>query len=449
MSKSAIVIAIEGLGTNMIGAYGGPWASTPNLDAFAAQAIVCDQFLLDTDSIAGLYRSMFWGQHGLAAWDRNAPTLLQRLEAKGLSSLLVHDAAWAADWIVPSFSESIDLTRDPRTALEVSEDDWETACMPETLGVALDAWHQSTERSSLLWIHCQGWNGPWDAPYVYREALGDEDDPPPPQGIDRPEEWFDAASDPDLLFGWTQAAAAQSKLLDQAWAWIDSALEDRQQLDDCLVILLGLGGYPLGEHGAIGPRLARPYAERMHVPCVIRPGKEWHIGRRIHSLTRPSDLHATLLSWFDNEVQDDGDPKSEEVSTPSRSLMKLSSSELLKSTKHLLPYPMVTAQGLGFRIGPWWALWNWEHPIEDFEERYHHVQSTGDGGKWGELPSRSSGVELYLLPEDRWQQNDIANRAGSVVEAIEAFADAWLAWQTSDATAAPPSIPSLLLDPPS
>ncbi len=44
MSQSILVVSIEGLGTNMLGAYGGPWAPTPNLDHFAARSFYSISF---------------------------------------------------------------------------------------------------------------------------------------------------------------------------------------------------------------------------------------------------------------------------------------------------------------------------------------------------------------------------------------------------------------------
>jgi arylsulfatase A-like enzyme len=57
-------------------------------------------------------------------------------------------------------------------------------------------------------------------------------------------------------------------------------------------------GFPLGEHGVIGPHRPWLYDELVRVPLVVRLPDAEHAGRRVDALTQPGDLGPTLAGWF-------------------------------------------------------------------------------------------------------------------------------------------------------
>ncbi len=440
MAKSAIVVAIEGLGTNMLGSYGGPWSQTNAVDSFAARGIVADQFWLDHDQNRSLYRSLLYGWHACEAPERLGSSLLHLLHARGIESHLVHDRVEGLEDAKEQFSTSFELSTSEKDH-ELSTENWDASCMADCFATALSLWADA-DASSLLWIHSKGWNGPWDAPYDYRAALGGEEDPPAPRGTERPESWFDSSSDPDLLFGWTQAAAAQARLLDQAWEWVDAAIEQRGMGDDCLVLLMGLGGYPLGEHGFVGPRLSAPYAERMHSPLILRFGKQRMLGDRLRVPTHPMDLWRTLLEWFEIDVSAlVGEP----IRRLSRPIRELYEGDVSPDGNNASPHLAVSSGGVALRVGHWCAVWKGDSLLEEQQEM---PTSSGSQVATSALFDRGP-VELFLHPEDRWQQNDVANRAHDVVQCLNEYRDAYLRWIRNSNVSEPiPAAPELILEQP-
>ena len=61
--NKVVIVTIEGLGTNLVGCYGGSIGPTKNWDHFAAHAIVFDQFWADTLRPIDVLESMLLGEH--------------------------------------------------------------------------------------------------------------------------------------------------------------------------------------------------------------------------------------------------------------------------------------------------------------------------------------------------------------------------------------------------
>ncbi|MCA9160204.1 MAG: sulfatase-like hydrolase/transferase, partial [Planctomycetales bacterium] len=62
---SAVVVVIEGLGTNLVGAYGSSTAITPTLDQMASQGVLLDQCFLDSQQLHEQLRSLWTAAHAL------------------------------------------------------------------------------------------------------------------------------------------------------------------------------------------------------------------------------------------------------------------------------------------------------------------------------------------------------------------------------------------------
>lgn len=59
-------------------------------------------------------------------------------------------------------------------------------------------------------------------------------------------------TDPDEVFGLACAMGGQSMVLDEAWSMIEDILGELGIADECLQVLSGVQGYPIGEHGWVG-----------------------------------------------------------------------------------------------------------------------------------------------------------------------------------------------------
>ena len=208
-------------------------------------------------------------------------------------------------------------------------------------------------------------------------------------------------TDPDEVFGLACAMGAQAMVLDDAWAMIEEVLEQLGIASECLQILAGVQGYPIGEHGWVGHEGGGLYAETLHVPLVVRPGDQLHVGVRVPFMVQPNSVLKTLLCWF-GENSD-------------------------------LAYADVGCTDLTCEIDAVPA----EHwPIKNqlaysCHEDQTHVAVPAWSCRWSIGTSHSEAgsvesVELFATPDDRWQQNEISQRAQGTLEELTQQRDAWL-----------------------
>jgi hypothetical protein len=177
-------------------------------------------------------------------------------------------------------------------------------------------------------------------------------------------------------------------------------LEQHPLLADCGVVLLGLDGYPLGEHGVIGYRDCPPFAERYSVPLVFYPPRGLPLGRRSATWTQCTDLYRQTLQWMLPE-------KSREMVYPADSLpLDLEPSSVVQPRRSSVL--IHSEQGRALLAHPWSAVW----------PRKSGRASSGD-----DVPGM-----LFVTPEDSWQCNEVHSRAPGVLEAMSDHRDSLDRW---------------------
>jgi arylsulfatase A-like enzyme len=252
----------------------------------------------------------------------------------------------------------------------------------------------------------------WDAPLELRNALVEADEPPPPQHAHAPCEMLDKDYDPDELHGYGCAYAGQVMVLDTCIGAMLDLLGERELLDNTLVVLIGLRGFPLGEHGRLGDVDAALYGELVHVPWLLRmPGGVGAMCRS-QALVQPPDLYATLSDWSQLDMPCD--------SSLARSVLPLVRGEPAVSRDQIAIVDGDQQQAL--RTPAWYLRQVGNH-------------TTGD---------EHEGRELFSKPDDRWEQNEIASRCRDVVDQL---GDALVRFQQSAAaspTADPPPLEEVL-----
>jgi hypothetical protein len=177
-------------------------------------------------------------------------------------------------------------------------------------------------------------------------------------------------------------------------------LEQHPLLADCGVVLLGLDGYPLGEHGVIGYRNCPPFAERYSVPLVFYPPRGLPLGRRSATWTQCTDLYHQTLRWMLPE-------KSREMAFPADSLpLDLEASSRIHPCRSSVLIDSELGQAL--LAHPWSAVW---------------TRRSGSGGSKEDEPGM-----LFVTPEDSWQCNEVHSRAPGVLEAMGDLRDKLERW---------------------
>lgn len=371
--KKAIILSIDGLGTNLVGTYGNSLCPTPNMNTLAAQSICIDQFWADSADPIRVLASLWTGTHEL---NRNLDVF----------------SKWT-DWI----RQGVLITDDKRLidsdeanlferVLFVEHQSLEDGTeFEELMEAALGAWVTESQTISLIWIHSRGLRGAWDAPYSYRKIMCDEEDPEPPQDVVPISFAVNASTDPDEIFGVSCALVGQVVVIDQAIGELLGTIRELNQQEDTLVGLIGISGYPLGEHGMVGGEYSSLYAESLHCPCVLRLGEDLPVGVRFPVIMQPNDLGEYLAAWLTAE----GDEH--EIEAVLNSLY-----DETIDTPNRIGAAIAMSGNECYVASPAWAC---------------RLTSSPDNSQ--------PKIELFAKPDDRWEQNEISIRATAIVEKMQ------------------------------
>src|SRR4051794_33141240 len=101
----AIVFIVRGCSAGWLGAYGNEWVATPNLDRFAAEAVVFDHYISDRPEADAA--SAAWLGGALPAGSR----LSDALRAANVRTVLVranHPDTDGPDWFYDGWAEVFD-----------------------------------------------------------------------------------------------------------------------------------------------------------------------------------------------------------------------------------------------------------------------------------------------------------------------------------------------------
>ncbi|MBA4189090.1 MAG: hypothetical protein C0467_13915 [Planctomycetaceae bacterium] len=344
----AIVFVLRGCPAGWLGAYGNEWVGTPNLDRFAAEAVLFDRHISDRPDPAAA--SAAWLGGVLPSGSR----LNEALRTANVRTMLVranHPDTDGPDWFYAGWAEVFD-------ARPEAEDNSPLDALTRALPSLLERF--AAEPTALLWIEIDRLLPPWDVPqdvfeaYLGRDTDEDEEDaedddgedgededeadseededeedvteledaedaadepeavtePPPTTNVQPPAPvpqippWFDpptgpfALTDPDAWEWLHSSFAAVVTALDAELGQVFDQLQSAGLDQSATWVLTSDLGYPLGEHGQIG--LHRPWlhTELVHLPLVVRLPGAAEACRRVTGFTQPPDLFPTLLDLF-------------------------------------------------------------------------------------------------------------------------------------------------------
>lgn len=232
----------------------------------------------------------------------------------------------------------------------------------------------------LCWIHSRGLRQPWDVPIDWRARMADSEDPDPPSQVGPPGFAIDAETDPDLVVGWGQVAAAQVAAIDYAIDLLQTCVEEQNQ--SWSWILIGMQGVPLGEHGWVGWGKPQLFAEEIQTSVIIQPQLPPPIGFRRSELTQLPDLAATAADLLG------------------------------------LQWP-----------SPVWGHSQATVPNDELPSEWpntyclaalaHNDQVWLRSPAWSILYDTSkASVQVFVKPDDRWEVNDVSARCADIVDRL-------------------------------
>jgi len=403
--KNVICVVVDRLHAGMIGAYGNSWIRTPELDHLASQSLLLDQAMINGPELEQFYCGCWQGGHpAFAEPVCDKPTLIALARAAGISATLMTDEPRVAQLpAAEEFNEQIYL--EPSDAESVADDLAETH-LARFFAAAVDRL-QAAKPPLLLWIHTQGFGAAWDAPLEFRNQYADEEDPVPPRFAAVPSCTLGSDHDPDELLGVTHAYAGQVSLLDACVGVLLDDLVNGPLAANTLFVLLSARGFPLGEHGRVGPRDPALYGETVQIPWMMRFPDGSGALARTQALAQPADLFATLADWWG--LQTAGAPAG-------KSLIPLAIGQPMAFRDRVFTF--ASDQERSIRTPAWFA--RLEGPLE------------------------TAAVELFAKPGDRWEVNEVANRCPDVAAGLRS---AWIEFQQQAAADQAAPLDALLVTP--
>lgn len=384
LAESALILTIDRLGAGFLGPYGNTWIETPAFNRLASQGLLCETVLADSPQLAALFHAYWTGRHAAAPTGAQRPrSLLELAQAAGAATILVTDEPTLVEHpLAAGFSQQIVVPISESKASAASVEECQLASLMQAAIEVLP----TLQSPFLLWIHARGMSGDWDAPAELRNQFAAEDDPLPGDSVEPPERQLAANADPDELLQMVHAYAGQVALADLCLEALLDALAEQPFAHRTLLTVTAPRGYPLGEHGRVGPCDEALYGELLQVPLLIRTPDGSGALVRSHELVQPSDLHdliAQACGW--SAAQPAGILPailSDSPHTPRDAAVAVSENQRAIRT-------------------PAWFL-----------------RETLLDGAWHR--------ELFVKPDDRWEINEISSRGGEIPELLSAAIDRFL-----------------------
>jgi len=370
---SVLLVAVDGLRADRVGCYGHPQSATPTLDRLAERGVRYADAVTPTPWTAPALAALLTGRYpsGLGWTD-----LSKRLshDAELISEALERRDYFTAAVVSHPFAAArFGLDQGFETYVEVG------SSAAEVCEASLSLLDSAGQRPFAMLAHFADPLPPWDS----REPLVERDYAGPVRDARTLGELM------ELVPHLTEADRVALEVLhDDAIAAVDrqlgrllEALAARGRLEDTYVVVVGISGTELGEHGELGSA-KRLYDEVVHVPWILAgPRLSPGVVRGAVSLI---DVSPTLLALL--RVGDAG-PFDGAVALPD-----------LPVPARLLVCETDRARSLRAITDERWKL------IRD--------QETGS-------------CELYDLLADPEERTDLSARHAARVEALEAALEGW------------------------
>ena len=188
---------------------------------------------------------------------------------------------------------------------------WQTWA-DELLRVLPTVFDRLTDASDwLLWIECDRLLPPWHVPQdvfeVYVEDLVEEVEPT--EYIEQILPWTDPQTgwfDQDDFASWEllhRSIATAITVFDADLGRLFDLFRERGLDHSATWLFTADRGFPLGEHGQLGPHRPWLHAELVHLPLIVRFPNASQAGRHVTALTQSPDLLPTLATWFGIAVE--------------------------------------------------------------------------------------------------------------------------------------------------
>jgi len=275
--RNVILISLDTLRADYVGAYGQELPTTPNIDRFATEGVLFENAYTTYPSTTASHMSIFTGLypevHGAYGPTHRVPPaiplLAEMLRARGyLTGAVTEDAMLAA---VIGFPRGFDSYREFKSPESRTE-----GHAKEVVDSGLAWLAENHGGRFFLFLHTYQVHGPYTPPAGYDVFTA--------QPADLPQEYAAARRGyaGDLLYA------------DEQIGRLLAGLEELGEAERTIVVITADHGEELGEHGVVGHSWYMNDAS-LHVPLVIRAPGAIAPGTRIRASASLTDITPTLL----------------------------------------------------------------------------------------------------------------------------------------------------------
>jgi len=309
-----LLIGIDTLRADAVGAWGRKPSLTPEIDALSAESDVYldtyTAFNVTNPSFISIMTGLYGKNHGVYDLETPLPrtqvTLAEHLRQAGYATMAVLSASHLQDvnsGLGQGFDEMtragehfaaelpVDMTIDwlaARAGRDASADPNAAAKAPSTPAAA--------PKPFFIWLHLFDPHTPHTPPEPFASGY----EPSAPSGLSPVAAWIPYRTPGPRAFE-EQVLGANKDLYYGEVAYLDHQvgrlldfLRSRNLLDDTVVVLVADHGESLGEHG-VSFRHVGLHDTTTHVPMMIRWPERHGTGRTFRGLVQTIDLFPTLL----------------------------------------------------------------------------------------------------------------------------------------------------------
>lgn len=297
--RSILLISLDTLRPDHLGAYGYDRPTSPRLDALAAQGVLFENALSPAPwtlpSHASMLTGLYPSHHGLTEVDTSLPshvrTLAVHLGLAGFATAALVNSKYLTDWY------GLDRGYDTHFYLPELVSSREPT---RTITHRAVAWlKENRARRNFLFLHYYDAHSDYNSHPEFerrfaRPYTGEIDGSTRQLEAVRDGEQAISAEDAEHLVDLYDAGIRQ---LDQEMTRLFRLLEAQGLLDDTLVVVTSDHGEEFLEHGGVLHGRTQ-FDELLRVPLFMR-GPGLPAGRRVHEAVSLVDLLPTLLSLAD------------------------------------------------------------------------------------------------------------------------------------------------------
>ncbi len=408
--RDVLLVTIDTLRADLVGAYGHPRPATPRIDAIAERGLLFERHYSAVPKTAPSHTTMFTGlwpsEHGLR---RNGhvlapevPVLAEAFAGAGYTTAavvgsMVLESRFGLDRGFDLYDDDIPLADGERRGRRTNAERFASDVVDHALAIL----RSRDDREPLfLWVHVFDPHAPFEAPEAHIQPGSREDfrRRVEPSRLFTPDQLINAYIGYELEVAYTDHHLGR---LFDAW-------DQRSGPAGSIVAITSDHGEGLGEHGFLDHGLYL-YEEQLHVPLVVRAAGLLPAGERVSQPTSMVDLAATLtsLAGIDSDLP----------GTDLRTLLQGGA-----------PRPVVAER-------PLYGEWDYDRPsrkaaLELYPDRGNSrgAQLTVVADDWKLIESSDVQPELYGLRDDPREQQNLGALQG---ERLQALRDALGTWKSS------------------